>query len=336
MIVRPPAATCGQYDRQDVEAGRSASLSDVDHSHVMAALTTSERQQLLGKSDLAGLRHLAGHLAALALSTWLVLTTGPWRPALMLIQGMLLVFLFTLLHETAHRTPFRTRRLNDAVGRLCGFVVLIEFDWFRAFHLAHHRYTNDPDRDPELATARPATPWRYALYLSGIPDLVGRVKKLLSTSAFDTTDDFVPESSKRTVKRNARLQLLLYLVATAASVALGTWVLMITWLVPMAMAGPFLRAYLLAEHAGCPDHPSMFVNTRTVFTNPIVRFVAWNMPYHAEHHSFPAVPFHKLAAFHKHTRSHLEATASGYLRFSASYLQRLRGEDFVQPTREQP
>ena len=28
-------------------------------------------------------------------------------------------------------------------------------------------------------------------------------------------------------------------------------------------------------------------------------FLAWNMPYHAEHHAFPAVPFHNLPAVNR-------------------------------------
>jgi len=30
-----------------------------------------------------------------------------------------------------------------------------------------------------------------------------------------------------------------------------------------------------------------------------IRFLMWNMPYHAEHHLCPAVPFHQLPALHR-------------------------------------
>ena len=60
---------------------------------------------------------------------------------------------------------------------------------------------------------------------------------------------------------------------------------------------PFLRAYLLAEHARCPHVANMLENTRTTFTTALVRLIAWNMPFHAEHHAYPAVPFHKLPRF---------------------------------------
>ncbi|MYF06606.1 MAG: fatty acid desaturase, partial [Rhodospirillaceae bacterium] len=48
------------------------------------------------------------------------------------------------------------------------------------------------------------------------------------------------------------------------------------------------------------------------FTNRLVRFIAWNMPYHVEHHVYPAVPFHRLPAFHAVLRDRLSVTADGY------------------------
>jgi fatty acid desaturase len=50
-----------------------------------------------------------------------------------------------------------------------------------------------------------------------------------------------------------------------------------------------------------------------------VRWIAWNMPYHAEHHVCPAVPFHKLPELHGLMRTELKETAQGYIAFNAAY-----------------
>jgi fatty acid desaturase len=63
----------------------------------------------------------------------------------------------------------------------------------------------------------------------------------------------------------------------------------------------------------------MFANSRTTFTARAVRWLAWNMPYHAEHHAMPSVPFHRLPELHALTRSELRCTERGYLRFAARY-----------------
>ena len=41
------------------------------------------------------------------------------------------------------------------------------------------------------------------------------------------------------------------------------------------------------------------LNSRTVYMNPIFRFLYWNMNYHVEHHIFPTVPYHALPKLHE-------------------------------------
>jgi len=66
---------------------------------------------------------------------------------------------------------------------------------------------------------------------------------------------------------------------------------------------------------------NMFENTRTTFTNRAGRFLAWNMPYHAEHHAYPAVPFYQLPQFHAMAQEHLVSTSEGYRGFHKTYAQ---------------
>jgi fatty acid desaturase len=68
---------------------------------------------------------------------------------------------------------------------------------------------------------------------------------------------------------------------------------------------------------------NMFENTRTTFTTALMRFVAWNMPYHVEHHVYPAVPFHQLPALHGLMKGELRVTAEGYTAFTRDYLARI-------------
>ena len=41
------------------------------------------------------------------------------------------------------------------------------------------------------------------------------------------------------------------------------------------------------------------LNSRTVYMNPVVRFLYLNMNYHIEHHMFPMVPYYSLPALHE-------------------------------------
>ena len=129
----------------------------MDHKQFLASLTPDQCRELTETSDRAGLVHLALHLGAIAVLAALILARVPFWPLLMLPQGILLVFLFTLLHEACHETPFRTRWLNAAAAHLSGYVILLPPRWFRYFHFAHHRFTQIPGKDPELASPKPET-----------------------------------------------------------------------------------------------------------------------------------------------------------------------------------
>ena len=49
------------------------------------------------------------------------------------------------------------------------------------------------------------------------------------------------------------------------------------------------------------------LNSRTVYMNPVSRFIYWNMNYHVEHHMFPMVPYHALPRLHALIRHDLPA-----------------------------
>jgi fatty acid desaturase len=85
-----------------------------------------------------------------------------------------------------------------------------------------------------------------------------------------------------------------------------------TALLPAILAQPFLRALLIVEHTGCSRDRNGLSNTRTTLTLFPVRLLMWNMPYYAEHHLFPAVPFHRLPALHRQVRFRLANIAAGY------------------------
>jgi len=81
----------------------------------------------------------------------------------------------------------------------------------------------------------------------------------------------------------------------AAAVWAQSWAPLTYWIVPMALSAWSLRLYLLAEHTLLPHTADMLENTRTMRTTAFVRWLAWHMSYHVEHHVFPSIPFHALA-----------------------------------------
>ncbi|SPH18412.1 Delta(12)-fatty-acid desaturase [Defluviimonas aquaemixtae] len=291
-----------------------------DHKSFLAALPASDKAALTETSNRAGLTHLAAHGGLILVTGFLIVLKVPFWPLLLLVQGVLITFLFTLEHECTHKTPFRSERLNDWVGRVAGFLILNPFEWFRYFHLAHHRYTNLPGQDPELAGAKPETLGLWIAHVSGLPYWRGNLAVLARLVTGRFRAPYAPERALPRMAREARVMALLYAAALGSLIVspLLFWV----WLLPVLLGQPALRLYLLAEHGDCPFVANMFENTRTTYTNRIVRFLTWNMPYHVEHHVFPAVPFHRLPDLHRRMRDALKVTADGYAAFTRDYLAR--------------
>ncbi|MFY2824895.1 fatty acid desaturase [Ruegeria sp. MALMAid1280] len=295
----------------------------MDHRDLISSIPPPVKARLQRRSNAAGLWHLALYLAGLTATTTCIALKVPFWPVFLMPLGVLLVFLFTLSHECTHKTPFRNGWLNEIIGHLISIPIALPFTWFRYFHLAHHKWTNHPEKDPELAGKPRPDNWpELLIYLSGWPYWTGMAKTLLQNAFGQVDAPYLPAPQHHAMRTEARLLLALY---TFACVSLFyTPLLFWVWFCPVLIGQPFLRLYLLAEHGLCPPVANMLENSRTTFTNRIVRFLAWNMPYHAEHHAFPNVPFHQLPALHDWTRAQLLSTSDGYLDFTGEYVRSLR------------
>lgn len=281
---------------------------------------------LIGREDLARLNTLNDGQAALRLLSHLTLivTAGfIWRlqslplmlrlPAL-LLSGVGLATCFAPLHECCHRTAFRSKGLNDAVAWLMGLLSFYNSTFYRRYHQWHHRYTHQPGLDPELEDPVPTTPAGYFLEISGWNWWSGKIQGYgrLLWGDLDALPYLSAEITPQ-VRRSVRLQALVYALAATLSLIAGNGFLLWSWLLPLAVGQPFLRWVLLAEHTGCAYSTNGLSNTRTTLTLLSVRWLMWNMPFHAEHHLYASLPFHALPAAHALIAPHLIHLDRGYL-----------------------
>ncbi len=290
------------------------------------AIDKAHLKALSARSNGKGLAQLASHVAALAITTGLIAwSTGTaWLLPAMALHGLVLIFLFAPLHETVHRTAFASRWLNDAVAHVCGFLLLLPADYFRLFHFAHHRFTQDPARDPELAAPKPQTLAAYLLHVSALPLWRDRIAISLKHAVGAVDEPYIAAHQRAAIVTEARVHLVLYASIAATSVVLADATALLYWVVPALIGQPVLRLYLLAEHTGCPLVPDMLQNSRTTRSNAVVRWLVWNMPFHAEHHAYPALPFHALPQAHALLRDRIAVQAPGYIAVHRELIRSLR------------
>ena len=286
----------------------------VDQPHKILAV--DELKALNLRSNVAGVVRFVLHMAVLGVSGFLWGSASSWlKLSMLVVYGISLATMFCPTHECVHRTAFANPKANDVVGWWAGLLSFYNSTFYRYYHKWHHRYTQIAGKDPELDDPKPQNWTEYLWRMSGIPWWLDKIKGHTNV-ALGKVDDlyFLPKSAHTDVIRSTRLQLATYAGIGALSTALGhPWFIVVYWLLPLAIGQPFLRFVLIAEHAGCSDDNNPLTNTRTTLTLWPVRFLMWNMPYHAEHHMYPSIPFHALPTAHQSLRQHFARVDAGYV-----------------------
>lgn len=110
---------------------------------------------------------------------------------------------------------------------------------------------------------------------------------------------FLPESELPKVTKVARIWLVLFAVVIAFAVLTRSWLPLLLVLGPKFYGSWFQLFTGLMQHIGlAEDVLDHRLNCRTVYMNPLFRFMYLNMNYHLEHHQNPMVPYHQLPALH--------------------------------------
>ncbi len=213
-------------------------------------------------------------------------------------------------HECGHGTAFRTDWMNNVVYQIASFQVIRNPVNWRWSHARHHTDTYIVGRDAEIAWMHPVKLFGKGLAYVGLIDAWSSLKVLARNAMgvlSDDEKDYIPEAERPKAILAARIHMAIY--AATALVTVGMLAAGMGW----ASAIPFLviggpRVYGcwhmvltgMLQHGGlAEDVLDHRLNTRTVYMNPVSRWIYWNMNYHVEHHMFPMVPYHALPRLHE-------------------------------------
>lgn len=318
----------------------------VDTSKAAAAmlrevLSTGERRALLRIDPLAS--------AWMVASNWLLVFAAmavvAWAPnpltviAALFVIGARQLGMAIVMHEAAHRTLFRDRRLNDWVGNwLAAYPVWAEVAPYRAYHLLHHSRTGT-EQDPDLGLAAPFPVSRASFRRKVWRDLSGRTGWKQARAVFRRDVGWARGRNQRALGMNEGEQPdvgwhKLGPVATTNAALLGVLALaghpalyllwVVAWLTTYRLV---TRIRSIAEHGMVPDRLDPLRNTRTTLVRWWERLlVAPNrVNFHLEHHLLMTVPHHNLPALHRLLRERgaidercLTAGYAAVLRLAAS------------------
>lgn len=207
------------------------------------------------------------------------------------------------LHEAIHFTLFDNKRLNRFVGSLSAYMIFFKWN-YRKIHLKHHKHLGD-DHDPDLIN--------YVNYPSGLNFFLLDV--ISNFSGISACKQFIKQSLTKKPQPNSSeihySEIFLLLVTQTLIFILfylsGYWLnYFILWILPLITVAKSLAHFrnvaehVLIENGNNPELERL----RTIKSNILERFffapLAFN--YHAEHHMFPGVPFHRLSSLSKTVR----------------------------------
>ncbi|MFM7106031.1 MAG: fatty acid desaturase, partial [Flavobacteriales bacterium] len=226
------------------------------------------------------------------------------------IFGVLCASIFACNHETVHRTAFKSVFLNRIAAAICGFECLYASTAFKELHFTHHRHTHEPGMDPEISFGRRPVPSvlrtlpTYLAWCTGLPFLMFKVFMILC-GCFGMPEpirQFAFPFIRRQVRMKLFLESILIALTYSTIIYLALFVNQGFWglIVAQVTGHLMLSAYLAAEHNGLPyEETNILRKTRSMNCSKFMKTLMWNMTYHAEHHAYPAIPFHALPQLHE-------------------------------------
>ena len=286
-----------------------------------APIPRARMKELMKRSDGPAIRDTLVWIAAFLVTGGLGIHFWPtlWSIPFFLAYGVLYgSSTDSRWHECSHGTAFKTPWMNDAVYQLSCFMIMREPTVWRWSHTRHHTDTIIVGRDPEVAVMRPTVILKVIGMFFAVPQVWGAIKSMLRHAAGRLSPDeadFIPEMERAKVYRTARIWLAIHLAVIAFSVHIGS-------ILPILLVGPLPAMYGawvhvmtgLTQHTGLPENVlDHRLNCRTVYMNPLLRFIYWNMNYHVEHHMFPMVPYHRLPELHEEMKAYCPPAYPGVI-----------------------
>jgi fatty acid desaturase len=280
-----------------------------------AVFSSDEWSRLTARSSWRGMWLVLHCWGVIALAIALVaIWPNPltWVIAVMIV-GTRQLGLAILMHEAAHGGLHTNQKIGEFVGNwMCAVPVGAGLAAYRAYHLKHHRFTQQPE-DPDLSLSAPFPISKDSFYRKAVRDLTGQtfVKQRLplflalfrrgaaATAGVDDDHENFLSSGAAAMLRFLAVNFVLFASFWLAGAGILFWSV---WLFAMATWFPFVtRVRNIAEHACTSTGDDPFSHARTTHANLIERalIAPYWVNYHAEHHLFMYLPCYRLTEAHR-------------------------------------
>jgi fatty acid desaturase len=211
------------------------------------------------------------------------------------------------IHEGAHYSLFKNRRLNDLwTDVFLASPIGVSVGTYRQYHLTHHNSQSSPDDLDRFA---------FNVDVSGIKQLLAVfLRGLLGLDSYGIiTKKYLARTPMQATNKGRwtlALTVLWNVGLITCCVLAGRWYLyFLLWVYPiMGVAVTINSLRSIAEHqpsdfsGPVSDREHIEAVTRTTIPGPFEKWLVYqcNFNYHFEHHLFPGIPSRNLPKLHQH------------------------------------
>lgn len=204
---------------------------------------------------------------------------------------------YTPLHEAAHGNisggQDRYQWLNDLCGYLVAPLISVPYSTHRVEHFTHHRYTNQPDKDPDYVVSGMRHGF-VAFVIHGVQFLW-----MQNTFLFREYWATAPRRERAIYWAEIMFSIgwrIAFVLAVARESDLALLVL-------GYLGGAFFTAYWFAYRPHLPyEDAGRYRNTNSLIMPTWMKPIEWfwlGQNLHSIHHLFPRVPFYRYHALHR-------------------------------------
>jgi fatty acid desaturase len=202
-----------------------------------------------------------------------------------IVNSIFSFLMFSVAHDATHNAISRTKWLNDTLGHI-GLMFFGPFSPLpvaRWIHIQHHRFTNDPELDPDAYAHKSdwLTPLRWMNF------------------DYYYTQYFLKHGGKQ-VKRHA-VHLIVHFLVVLGAIGFGVWMgygleLLMLWLLPTRINSfLFELMFVYLPHGPfetkAQDDPFKATSIRQGWEVLLTPLMAYQN-YHLAHHLYPTAPFY--------------------------------------------
>ncbi len=238
---------------------------------------------------------------------WLAVTDALPLWSAFIIAALCVYAVYTVLHDSVHGSINGKNKslqwLNDLMGYAAGQVMGISYQAHKKEHLAHHRHTNEPGKDPDMLFAGGGT----------FDVIAGAFKAVPVQYSYYFENAWKTASSKE--KAIVITEIALILGSRLALVFAGFWLESLVIFVASGVVGLMLLVILFAWSVHYPHNQVGRYTDTTILLLP--KWIetpgtwAWlYQNYHAIHHLFPRIPFYRYREVYRDIKPIMDANGA--------------------------